>query len=295
MHLSWFSPQRRNEIHQSDHSSILSPVLSSSATTKPQKESFWCRFEKSSPGKNDSNWLNPLFSLSIKQATRPALDVRASWAPGRAAERISKAMFHNKQCSLQSPRHPDENIMFRSTELLQVNTWFTPACWRAPALVGVWGCIRGPRNRTERWWVAASQCQSWGVGRATFPRVLVIISGMWACVSDWDALLLRSMLTCCVWAHHFTRVMSRLREKGKMFPRGNPPRTGGGGIYIIWSSCKSGRGTINSEDWAMCIFTSLGPFGGLIPTHTRLFAYIGRSLTRAEAHQTRNHSSLLRE
>lgn len=54
--------------------------------------------------RNYSDRLNPLFSLSIKRATRPTVDIRAAWAPVCAAEHISRAMFHGKQTVLYSRR-----------------------------------------------------------------------------------------------------------------------------------------------------------------------------------------------
>lgn len=96
-----FSSQQRNEIHQSAiHQFYCRSLLLCHPKSPKGKLLVLCW--KIVPRKNDSNRLNPLFSLSIKPATRPARDVWASWAPGRAAERISKAMFHGKQSVLYS-------------------------------------------------------------------------------------------------------------------------------------------------------------------------------------------------
>lgn len=54
--------------------------------------------------RNYSDRLNPLFFLSIKRATKPPVDERATRAPVCAAECGSKAMFHGKQNVLYSCR-----------------------------------------------------------------------------------------------------------------------------------------------------------------------------------------------
>lgn len=63
--------------------------------------------------RNYSDRLNPLFSLSIKRATRPTVDVRAARA-ARVRSRAHKQSHVSRQtdCSLQPPRHPDKNRMF---------------------------------------------------------------------------------------------------------------------------------------------------------------------------------------
>lgn len=96
-----FPPSWRNEMYQS----TIHPFYRLFSPLSPKKNKkinqkgkllvlFWKIFQRK---KNDSNWLNPLFSLSIKQVTRLELDVWASWAPGHAAECISKALFDSKQ------------------------------------------------------------------------------------------------------------------------------------------------------------------------------------------------------
>ncbi len=152
----------------------------------------------------------------------------------------------------------------------------------------------GPRNRTQRWWVvdmglglesggrarAASQRQNWGVGWATFPWVLEIISRyvslhvcVCVCVWDWDVLLLRSMHRPCIWAHHFKLVMSRLKKKAKCSPVATLKRE-----KILsdhHTSQEEGQLTQQTEQYAFYHIT--WSICSLIQMYTKLFAYICRS------------------
>ena len=163
------------------HSSILSPSLSSTATPKHQKESFWCCVEKSSLEKK---WFWPAqpFVFPLNKASDKAsawcTSIMCAWARSRAHKQSH--VSRQTECSLQPSRHPDENIMFYSKELLQVNTWFAPACCGASAgapetgdTSGGWWSDMG--LRMQRKGKAVSQCQSWGISRDTSPWVLEII------------------------------------------------------------------------------------------------------------------------
>ena len=98
VHLSCFSPQWSNEIHQPAIHHFYRPF--SPHHPKTPKGKLLVLFRKIVTRKNDCKQLNPLFSLSIKQPTRLSLDVRALQAPGHAVECIGKAMFHGKQHAL---------------------------------------------------------------------------------------------------------------------------------------------------------------------------------------------------
>lgn len=116
VHLSCFSPQRRNDIHQSAIHQFLSPVLSSSATPKPQKGKLLVLFWKIVLRKK---WFQPAqpFVFPLNKASDKAGAWCTSVEGARARSRVHKQSHVSRQteCSLQSPRHPDENIMFYST------------------------------------------------------------------------------------------------------------------------------------------------------------------------------------
>lgn len=85
------------------HSSILSPVLSSSATPKPQKESFWCCVEKSS---REKKWFRPAqpfvfpFNKASDKAGAWCTSVTGSWAHSRVHKQSH--VSQQTECSLQS-------------------------------------------------------------------------------------------------------------------------------------------------------------------------------------------------
>lgn len=118
------------------HSSILSPcallLLCPSCPRNPQKEGFWCRVEKSSQGKK---WFRPTqpFVFPLNKGSDKArawcTSVVGTGARRSSAARAELCFTANRVFFTVASATPDEDIMFYSTQLLRVSTWFASACF----------------------------------------------------------------------------------------------------------------------------------------------------------------------
>lgn len=135
MHLLFFfSLQRWNP--SICHSSILSPcallLLRPCSPQNPQKEGFWCRVEKSS---QEKKWFRPTqpFVFPLNKGS----DKACAWCTSVAGTGARRSSVVGAQLCFTANRvfftvasaTPDEDIMFYSTQLLQVSTWFALACF----------------------------------------------------------------------------------------------------------------------------------------------------------------------